>query len=114
LLHRYIIGILAAVDCRADDGGFHAIPGFQHHAYSWAAANRERCYRASRTPDPTSVQIAKTDPIRHHIQRMPIRAGSLLIWNSLLPVFSNLLFLMFHCFVHVLSVCDGIAWFFSK
>ncbi len=35
--------------------------------------------------DHTSVQIAKDDPIRKDIQKMPIRKGSILIWNSRLP-----------------------------
>jgi hypothetical protein len=35
--------------------------------------------------DHTTVQIPKDDPIRKDIQKMPIRKGSLLIWNSRLP-----------------------------
>lgn len=38
-------GILGLYDCGPDDGGFHAVPGFQKHIQAWAEANehlRER------------------------------------------------------------------------
>lgn len=35
--------------------------------------------------DPTTVQIPVDDPCRVHIQRLPIRRGCLLIWDSRLP-----------------------------
>jgi ectoine hydroxylase-related dioxygenase (phytanoyl-CoA dioxygenase family) len=68
----------------------------------WANANKETVLSFAKTMDPTSVQvrmkyskkiikkkkifkIPKDDPIRKDIQKMPIRKGSILIWNSRLP-----------------------------
>jgi hypothetical protein len=82
---RKLQGILALVDCREDDGGFHAVPGFQHFIQTWTKQNQELCLETDGGGDPTTVQIPENDPIRQHIQRMPIRKGSLLIWDSRLP-----------------------------
>jgi hypothetical protein len=85
---RKLQGILALVDCREEDGGFHAVPGFHHFIRTWAnmPENRNLCLAANRdSGDPTTIQIPDTDPVRQHIQRMPIRKGSLLIWDSRLP-----------------------------
>jgi len=82
---RKLQGILALVDCREEDGGFHAVPGFQHFIQTWTKKNEQLCLDTNQSGDPTTVQIPKDDPIRQHIQRMPIRKGSLLIWDSRLP-----------------------------
>eukprot|EP00761_Pharyngomonas_kirbyi_P000218 gb/GECH01000218.1/.p1 GENE.gb/GECH01000218.1/~~gb/GECH01000218.1/.p1 ORF type:complete len:394 (+),score=114.50 gb/GECH01000218.1/:1-1182(+) len=75
-------GILAAKDCGPNDGGFHCVPGFHHHIRGWAHVNRDRFDPSQQD---TTFQVPQNDPIRNHVQRMPIRAGSLLIWNSGLP-----------------------------
>jgi ectoine hydroxylase-related dioxygenase (phytanoyl-CoA dioxygenase family) len=31
------------------------------------------------------VQVPRSDPIRHDVQKMPLRKGSLLIWHSAIP-----------------------------
>jgi hypothetical protein len=82
---RKLQGILALVDCREEDGGFHAVPGFQHFIQTWTKQNEQLCLDTNQSGDPTTVQISKDDPIREHIQRMPIRKGSLLVWDSRLP-----------------------------
>ncbi len=82
---RKLQAILALVDCREEDGGFHAVPGFQHYIATWAKENEQLCIRSNQGEDPTTVQIPEDDPIREHIQHMPIRKGSLLVWNSCLP-----------------------------
>lgn len=82
---RKLQGILALVDCRVEDGGFHAVPGFQHFIRTWTKQNEQICLNANQTFDPTTIQIPQDDPIRQHIQRMPIRKGSLLVWDSRLP-----------------------------
>ncbi len=82
---RKLQGILALVDCREEDGGFHAVPGFQHFIQTWTKQNEQLCLDSNRSGDPTTVQIPEDDPIRKHIQRMPIRKGSLLVWDSRLP-----------------------------
>mgnify|MGYP001034898200 FL=1 len=82
---RKLQGIIALDDCREEDGGFHAVPAFQHFIQTWTKQNQQLCLDANQSGDPTTVQIPKDDPIREHIQRMPIRKGSLLIWDSRLP-----------------------------
>jgi hypothetical protein len=82
---RKLQAILALVDCREEDGGFHAVPGFQHYIATWAKENERVCLRSNQGGDPTTVQIPADDPMREHIQRMPIRKGSLLVWDSRLP-----------------------------
>ncbi|CAF0939791.1 unnamed protein product [Adineta steineri] len=82
---RKLQGILALADCREEDGGFHAVPGFQHFIETWTKQNKQICIDANQSGDPTTVQIPQDDPIRQYIQRMPIRKGSLLVWDSRLP-----------------------------
>ncbi|CAF1548010.1 unnamed protein product [Rotaria magnacalcarata] len=82
---RKLQAILALVDCRQQDGGFHAVPGFQHYIATWTKSNHKLCLRSNQSSDPTTVQIPWDDPIREHIQCMPIRKGSLLVWDSRLP-----------------------------
>jgi hypothetical protein len=84
---RRVQGILALKDCREEDGGFHAVPGFHRHVRAWAEANehlREKHVQPN-VYDETTVQVPKDDPIREHVQHMPLRRGSLLIWDSALP-----------------------------
>ena len=82
---RKLQAILALVDCREEDGGFHAVPGFQHYIATWTRQNQDIYLCANHGGDPTTVQIPMNDPIRQHIQCMPIRKGSLLAWDSRLP-----------------------------
>ncbi|UJR07141.1 hypothetical protein I4U23_011429 [Adineta vaga] len=82
---RKLQAILALVDCREEDGGFHAVPGFQHYITTWTKHNQNLCLRSNQSRDPTTVQIPADDSIREYIQRMPIRKGSLLVWDSRLP-----------------------------
>lgn len=82
---RKLQGILALVDCHEENGGFHAVPGFQHYINTWTKQNQEACFDSNKGGDPTTVQIPENDPIRQHIQRMPIRKGSLLVWDNRLP-----------------------------
>lgn len=78
-------GILALGDCPVDVGGFHAVPSFHLIAQSWAVLHAHTCLEANRSPDPATVQLPDPDPARSHVQQFPLKAGSLLIWNSLLP-----------------------------
>jgi hypothetical protein len=80
-------GILALYDCGEKAGGFHGVPGFQQDMQNWATNNlhlkEQWCY--PRSVDETTVQVPKDDPVREYIQTLPIRKGSILIWNSMLP-----------------------------
>lgn len=77
--------ILAAADCPVSVGGFHAVPSFHHLAHSWAVLHAHTCLTANTSMDPATVQLPESDPLRAHVQQFPLEAGSLLIWNSLLP-----------------------------
>ena len=85
LTTRKLQAILALVDCREEDGGFHAVPGFQHHLVRWAEKNHQLCLTSNRGGDPCSIQIRANDSMREGVQRMPIRQGSLLVWDTRLP-----------------------------
>jgi ectoine hydroxylase-related dioxygenase (phytanoyl-CoA dioxygenase family) len=64
-------GLLALTDATEEDGGFHCVPCSHLFAKSWVNL--------------TGMQnVPKYDPLWNHIVRVPLRAGSLLIWNNLL------------------------------
>jgi len=77
-------GVLSCVDCGPNEGGFHCIPGFQHHIRGWANANLDK-FNPQNFEVAGSIQVPKNDPIRNDVQTVPIRKGSILIWNSCLP-----------------------------
>jgi len=75
-------GLVALTDCTEDDGGFLCVPGFQKEINQWAEAN-EGLYE--RKKDKTYVSVPSNDSIVDRAVKIPIRAGSLLIWDSRLP-----------------------------
>ena len=91
LLHTQ--GILALSDCPESVGGFHAVPGFHHVLREWSLLREDHCLNGGKSgnfglaakthSDPTTVQIPQEDTaVWKNVQRMPIRKGSLLIWNN--------------------------------
>lgn len=78
--------LIALVDCPEANGGFHCVPRFTgDRFFDWANAHRAT-YGAQ--PDVASrnfIEVPETDPMRAEVTRVPLRAGSLLIWNSQLP-----------------------------
>jgi len=77
-------GVLGLVDCRDEDGGFHTVPGFHRHINGWAWKNRDNRPKHVK-PLETTFQIPEDDPIRADVQHVPIRKGSILIWDSRMP-----------------------------
>jgi len=75
-------GILAFVDCGESEGGFHAVPGFQKHIRGYANLHQSEFGPLNRD---TTFQVPEENPMRKDIQTMPIRKGSILIWDSKLP-----------------------------
>jgi len=73
---------IALVDCGPNDGGFHCVPGFQHHIRGWANANMAHF---SPNEHIGSVQIPKEDPMRQDVCTVPVRKGSLIVWMSMIP-----------------------------
>jgi len=74
-----IQGILALTDCDEDTGGFHCVPGFVPHFKEWA----QSCI--DQMTDAQLVYIPLHDPMRKGVQKLTMKRGSLLIWDSRLP-----------------------------
>jgi hypothetical protein len=79
--HKTLIiqGLLTLTDARVEDGGFHCVPGSHRICHGWAQ-------QVQHLPSTVrqSMQVPPEDPLREHIQKIPIRAGCLLAWSSLL------------------------------
>jgi len=71
-------GLIALTDATEDDGGFHCVPGFHKHLKDYALS-----LTTGITGD--NIQIARDDPIRNYIQKVPVRQGSICIWNTMTP-----------------------------
>lgn len=80
--NAYFQGIVALDDCPEEVGGFHCVPGFHNFCGEWTKINEEHCYKSSQGGDPLTVQIPEEDEVRKSIQRIPIKKGSLLIWDG--------------------------------
>jgi ectoine hydroxylase-related dioxygenase (phytanoyl-CoA dioxygenase family) len=70
-------GLIALTDARKQDGGFWCVPGSHRIAHEWARAQRAEEKRGS------SLLVEADDPMRDHIQKITVRAGTLLVWNNL-------------------------------
>jgi len=70
-----IQGLLTLTDAREEDGGFHCVPGGHKLSIEWAKHNPSRS---------DNMQVGMDDPIRELVQKIPIKKGCLLAWNSLL------------------------------
>ena len=75
-------GMIALVDCGPRDGGFHAVPGIAPVLRQWAHAN---CALYDPQERSSTVQVPKHDPMRQDIQTIPLRAGSVMVWDSRTP-----------------------------
>jgi len=78
-----IQGILALKDCSFFDGGFQCIPGF--HSRSRLESFVSSHPSSSMKRFNSSVLIDPSDPILDGLVRVPVRAGSFICFNSLLP-----------------------------
>jgi len=74
-----IQGLLALTNHTKESGGFHCIPGFPAHFNKWAELNKIK--RASGC----LVDFPDKDPARNGIQKITMRPGSVLMWDSRLP-----------------------------
>jgi hypothetical protein len=74
-------GLIALLDSREEDGGFLCVPGFHTYLEEWAQENIEIA-----APERSNfVSVPKKDEIQSFARRIPMRSGSLIIWNSNLP-----------------------------
>jgi len=78
--------LIALVDCREEDGGFHTVPKFSKYCFNeWADKNKNSEHH-NKFKEANFVPVPKEDKIfTNHLQKIPMRAGSLVVWNSKQP-----------------------------
>jgi len=78
-------GLITLTDCPVECGGFHCVPGFAgSRFFSWAKEHSD--YGSQEDIKKRNfIEVPIDDPIRNEVTKIPMRAGSLLIWNSQLP-----------------------------
>ena len=78
-------GLLSISDCKAERGGFHCVKSFRgERFFQWARDNEEYGKRED-IVGRNFVEVPDDDPMRSETIQVPMRAGSLLIWDSQLP-----------------------------
>lgn len=79
-------GLVALVDCPVETGGFHCVPGFTNDRFfQWAKTHEDSYGSLPEIASRNFIEVPEKDPMRQEIQKVPLKAGSLLIWNSQLP-----------------------------
>lgn len=68
-------GLLALSDAKEQDGGFVCVPGSHRIAKEWTNLNSLGDKRPQLRP-------SLDDPLQKRIQCIPVRAGSLVVWNA--------------------------------
>jgi len=72
-------GLITLTDAKEEDGGFHCVPGFHKYTKLWVESLK------SSSVGSENVQVSQDDKLIHdNIQKIPMRQGSVLIWNTLL------------------------------
>ncbi|TMW57450.1 hypothetical protein Poli38472_003375 [Pythium oligandrum] len=78
--------LITLVDCPEENGGFHCVPGFtDDRFFQWADEHRDTYGAHPDVATRNFIEVPDEDPMRKEIKRIPMKAGSLLIWNSQLP-----------------------------
>jgi hypothetical protein len=73
--NTYVQGFIALTDAREEDGGFHCVPGSKVLL---------DLYRSTGRFGSGNIQIGKPKhPIWRYVRRVPVRKGSVVVWNSL-------------------------------
>lgn len=78
-------GLIALTDGPEINGGFHCVPGFQHQFFEWGEKNKNDYGAREDVKKRNFIEVPDDDQMRQHIQKVPMRSGSLLVWNSMLP-----------------------------
>ncbi|CCI46534.1 unnamed protein product [Albugo candida] len=79
-------GLLTLSDCPEGNGGFHCVPKFTDGTFfNWASSHRNTYGSLSSVASRNFVEVPDDDDMRENIRRVPMKAGSLLVWNSQLP-----------------------------
>lgn len=70
-------GLVNFIDNRKEDGGFHLVPGYHKKVKEW---------QKDKKPSKSLYNpIPQSDPMYKEIVRVTLRAGSICIWNNLMP-----------------------------
>jgi hypothetical protein len=72
-------GFVALSDSKDADGGFLAVPGFNHLINEWSEANKLDKSNGD------FIQVPKNDPLIQQGQNITVRKGGLVIWSSTIP-----------------------------
>jgi len=82
---RKLQGLIALIESREEDGGFCTVPAFHKNLKEWSEStiNSSVSKRTKNTFD--FITVPKEDPMQNQIEKIPMRAGSLLIWSSEQP-----------------------------
>lgn len=83
--HLRVQGLITLTDCPSGNGGFHCVPGFQNHFFQWRNENINDYGSQPDIKKRNFIEVPDNDEMRQHICQVPMRKGSLLIWNSMLP-----------------------------
>ena len=75
-------GTLSLVDCSENEGGFHCVPGFHKYVQAYGIMNPQYYDPQDHSE---SFQFPDDCEIRNDIQKVPVRAGSAIIWSSMTP-----------------------------
>ncbi|KAG9416395.1 hypothetical protein AC1031_000801 [Aphanomyces cochlioides] len=79
-------GLITLRDCPVESGGFHCVPGFtDERFFKWANEHRDTYGTLSEIASRNFIEVPHDDEMRKEIKQVPMKAGSLLIWNSQLP-----------------------------
>jgi len=78
----HVQGVLNFADNLEEDGGFICVPGFARQFEIWYEAAKQRLSSIKTSP---SVSFSSGHWLNKHSKRIPMRVGSLVIWDSRTP-----------------------------
>lgn len=78
-------GLLLLTDSGIEDGGFCCVPGSHKLCIEWARQHvTKHSINGERNIAWNTIEVPQDDPLHKHVCKIPLRKGSLLVWNSLL------------------------------
>jgi len=80
----HLQGVINILENFEDDGGFHMVPGFKHYFEEWLKLNNNKDI-ISLSRQRNSYIFDEKDPIQNFSIRIPMRAGSLVVWDQRSP-----------------------------
>lgn len=80
--HVRVQGLVNLMDCPQNNGGFHTVPKFHKKFFEWSKQNS---YQQEGFKQRNFVDVPIDDPMRDEVVRIPMKAGSVLVWNSQQP-----------------------------